>query len=68
MRQHDTVARLGGDEFVVLIVSLGLQPEAALSKAQAVANKMLGVLREPYDLAGFEHHSTCSIGVTSFGG
>ena len=68
VRQHDTVARLGGDEFVVLIESLGLQPEAALSKAQAVANKMLGVLREPYDLAGFEHHSTCSIGVTSFGG
>ena len=68
VRQHDTVARLGGDEFVVLIESLGLQPDAALNEAQAVANKMLGDLREPYDLAGFEHHSTCSIGVTSFGG
>lgn len=68
VRQHDTVARLGGDEFVVLIESLGLQPEAALSKAQAAANEVLAVLREPYDLAGFEHHSTCSIGVTSFGG
>ena len=68
VRQHDTVARLGGDEFVVLIESLGLQPEAALSKTQAAANEVLAVLREPYDLAGFEHHSTCSIGVTSFGG
>lgn len=68
VRQHDTVARLGGDEFVVLIENLGLQPEVALSKTQAVANDVLTVLREPYDLAGFEHHSTCSIGVTSFGG
>lgn len=68
VRQEDTVARLGGDEFVVLIQSLGSQPERALSKAQIVANKVLAVLREPYDLAGFEHHSTCSIGVTSFGG
>jgi diguanylate cyclase (GGDEF)-like protein/PAS domain S-box-containing protein len=68
VREQDTVARLGGDEFVVLIQSLGLQPEMALSKAHIVANKVLAVLREPYDLAGFEHHSTCSIGVTSFGG
>ena len=68
VRQHDTVARLGGDEFVVLLENLGLQPEAAFSKAQSVANDVLIVLREPYDLAGFEHHSTCSIGVTSFGG
>jgi diguanylate cyclase (GGDEF)-like protein/PAS domain S-box-containing protein len=68
VRQQDTVARLGGDEFVVLLQSLGLQPEAALGKARIVANKVLAVLREPYDLAGFEHHSTCSIGVTTFGG
>jgi diguanylate cyclase (GGDEF)-like protein/PAS domain S-box-containing protein len=68
VRQQDTVARLGGDEFVVLVQSLGPQPEVAFSKAQIVANKVLAVLREPYDLAGFEHHSTCSIGVTTFGG
>jgi diguanylate cyclase (GGDEF)-like protein len=68
VRQQDTVARLGGDEFVVLIQSLGLQPEEALGKAHTVANKVLAVLGESYDLAGFEHHSTCSIGVTSLGG
>jgi diguanylate cyclase (GGDEF)-like protein len=68
VRQQDTVARLGGDEFVVLIQSLGLQPEEALGKAHTVANKVLAVLGESYDLAGFEHHSTCSIGVTSFSG
>lgn len=67
VREEDTVARLGGDEFVVLIQSLGLRPPAALSKARVVANKVLAVLSEPYDLAGFEHHSTCSIGVTIFG-
>lgn len=68
VRQQDTVARLGGDEFVVLVQSLGTQPAQALNKALAVANKVLAVLREPYDLAGFEYHSTCSIGVTTFGG
>jgi diguanylate cyclase (GGDEF)-like protein len=67
VRQQDTVARLGGDEFVVLLQNLGLVSEAALAKAQIVANKVLAKLEEPYDLVGFEHHSTCSIGVTSFG-
>jgi diguanylate cyclase (GGDEF)-like protein/PAS domain S-box-containing protein len=67
VRQQDTVARLGGDEFVVLVQSLGLQPEVALSKARIVANKVLTILGEPYDLAGFEYHNTCSIGVTTFG-
>ena len=67
VRQEDTVARLGGDEFVVLIQGLGLQSQVALSKAQVIASKVLSVLGEPYDLAGFEHHSTCSIGVTTFG-
>jgi diguanylate cyclase (GGDEF)-like protein len=67
VRKEDTVARLGGDEFVVLMQNLGLPAEPAQGKAHAVAGKLLEVLREPYDLAGFEHHSTCSIGVTLFG-
>lgn len=66
VRKQDTVARLGGDEFVVMLQNLGLQLDGALKKAQIVADKVLATLREPYDLAGHEHHSTCSIGVTPF--
>ena len=67
VRQQDTVARLGGDEFVVLLQNLGIVSEAALAKAHIVANKVLAKLGEPYDLVEFKHHSTSSIGVTSFG-
>jgi len=66
VRKLDTVARLGGDEFVVMLQDLGTHPEAATRKAQIVAEKVLATLREPYDLAGYQHYSTSSIGVTPF--
>ena len=66
VRKTDTVARLGGDEFVVMLQSLGLDGETAARKAQVVADKVLVTLREPYDLAGHQHYSTGSIGVTPF--
>jgi diguanylate cyclase (GGDEF)-like protein/PAS domain S-box-containing protein len=66
VRVQDTVARLGGDEFVLMLADLGFQFDVARERANTVANKVLAVLREPYDLAGFEHHSTCSIGLTTF--
>ena len=67
VRLGDTVARLGGDEFVVLLEELGDDEHAALQRARKVADKILTVLSEPYELAGHPHHCTCSIGVTSFG-
>ena len=66
VRKTDTVARLGGDEFVVMLQNLGGDAQAAASKAQVVADKVLVTLREPYDLAGHQHYSTGSIGVTPF--
>ncbi|MGH8831057.1 MAG: EAL domain-containing protein [Polaromonas sp.] len=66
VRQADTVARLGGDEFVVMLEDLGQNPREAAAKAEAVAEQILAALSEPYDLAGYQHYSTCSIGVTSF--
>ena len=67
VRKEDLVARLGGDEFVVLLQNLGSESSIALDKAQVVANKILVTLDAPYDLAGYAHHSTCSIGITPFG-
>ena len=66
VRITDTVARLGGDEFVVMLEELGDDPQVAADKTQVVGQKILAALSEPYDLAGHPHHSTCSIGITSF--
>jgi diguanylate cyclase (GGDEF)-like protein len=44
LREGDTAARLGGDEFVVML------PESDLDRALAVANRILGRLKAPYEL------------------
>lgn len=72
VRLSDTVARLGGDEFVVMLEDLDEDPLAASARANAeikarvVGEKILAALSEPYDLAGYAHHGTCSIGITTF--
>lgn len=66
VREGDTVGRLGGDEFIVLIEELGDVPELAASQAESVGQKIMAALNQPYQLAGFEHHSTPSMGVTLF--
>jgi diguanylate cyclase (GGDEF)-like protein/PAS domain S-box-containing protein len=65
-RLSDTVARLGGDEFVVMLEDLGDEMEMAATQTRAVGEKILAALSEPYDLTGYQHHSTCSIGITLF--
>lgn len=66
VRRTDTVARLGGDEFVVMLENLGNNQQLATDKTKVVGEKILRLLSEPYDLAGYQHHSTCSIGITTF--
>ncbi|WP_291009997.1 bifunctional diguanylate cyclase/phosphodiesterase [Hydrogenophaga sp.] len=66
VRKTDTVARLGGDEFVVMVDDLSTDVEAAARKAQTLADKVLSMLREPFQIAGHQHYATPSIGVTAF--
>ena len=66
VRHTDTVARLGGDEFVVMLEDLGSDPEVAAEKTKTVGNKILASLGEPYDLAGYQHYGSCSVGITLF--
>jgi len=68
VREGDTVARLGGDEFVVMLEDLSGNPEEAAAQVEAVGEKILATLNQNYLLAGHEHHSTPSIGVTLFSG
>ena len=66
VRLNDTVARLGGDEFVVMLESLPKDAAAAIDYSHIVGQRILLALSDPYDLAGYQHHSTCSIGITLF--
>jgi diguanylate cyclase (GGDEF)-like protein/PAS domain S-box-containing protein len=66
VRTGDTVARLGGDEFVAVLENLSPNEAEAAREVRMVADKILACLNAPYDLAGLEHYSTTSIGITLF--
>ncbi|MES2584093.1 MAG: EAL domain-containing protein [Pseudomonadota bacterium] len=66
VRESDTVARLGGDEFVLVLEDLETEAHAAALQADSVGKKILATLNQPYDLAGREHHSSPSMGITLF--
>ena len=67
VRECDTVARFGGDEFVILLEGLDTDTDHAVRQAEAVACKLLLALNTPFELAGQQHYSTPSIGLTLFG-
>ena len=67
-RENDTVACLGGDEFVVILENLSEQALEAAGQAEAVGDKIITDLGQPYHLARHECRSTSSIGATLFYG
>jgi diguanylate cyclase (GGDEF)-like protein len=68
VRGVDTVSRLGGDEFVVLLSDIGAEVETASQKSALVAEKIRLALNAPFDLKGYAHHTSPSIGVSMFFG
>ena len=60
VRDVDMVSRLGGDEFVVLLVAIDQPDRAAL-----VAERIVRVLSEPFDLAGQIVNVGCSVGIAN---
>ncbi|MHB8490920.1 MAG: putative bifunctional diguanylate cyclase/phosphodiesterase, partial [Solirubrobacteraceae bacterium] len=62
VREGDTAARLAGDEFVVLVERATFDASPEL-----VAQRLLEVLRQPYELAGIERGLSiaASIGIAS---
>jgi diguanylate cyclase (GGDEF)-like protein/PAS domain S-box-containing protein len=66
VRGSDTVARLGGDEFVILLENLSENLHEAAAEAKRVSEKIFAAFKQPYHLAGYEHISSPSIGITLF--
>ena len=66
VREGDTVARLGGDEFVVMLENLSEQPIEAAAQTEAIGEKILVTLSQPYHLESHEYHGTASIGAILF--
>ncbi len=66
VRAIDTVGRFGGDEFLVMLEDLSDNALNAAQQAEVIGRKIFDVLNMPYDVAGREHFSSPSIGVTLF--
>jgi len=62
VRSQDTIARVGGDEFVLLA------EVAEPADAATLADKILAVTRDPFQLAGRELRVSTSIGIAMYPG
>ena len=63
VREGDTVARLGGDEFVVLLQDMSKQSIDPAAQTEIIANKILALLSQPFQLPSQIYKITASIGV-----
>ena len=61
LRKSDTVARMGGDEFIIMAPNIEDAKEI-----ETVANKIINVFKNPFDLSCHEIYTTASIGISVF--
>ena len=59
VRPEDIVARLGGDEFAILVEDIHNERYAV-----TLADRLLEMLKQPFDIAGTEITTSASIGIT----
>lgn len=59
VRTSDTLARQGGDEFICLLEDL-VEPD----EARQVADKLLDLFRQPFNIEGHELYLSASIGIS----
>ncbi|MGV2291764.1 EAL domain-containing protein [Trinickia sp. YCB016] len=68
VQENDTVARVGGDEFVVVLGSLSENRQEAARQTEALGERIIAALGNPYQLDDIEYRTTASIGATVFRG
>ena len=61
VRDEDTVARVGGDEFIVALWHVGSAEDAAM-----IAEKVIEVVSQPYEIEGHTVSITTSVGVALY--
>ena len=66
MRLEDTVARLGGDEFVVMLESLSEDEAEATAATQKIAENIVALLAQPFNLSGRQYSTSASLGIAFF--
>lgn len=62
LREGDTLARFGGDEFTLLLPKLGDKREDVTS----IAQKITGILKDPFVVDGHELYVSVSIGIAMY--
>lgn len=67
VKKDDMVARIGGDEFIILLSGANSSLEKIKQHARIVSQRVLDVLNEPFELLGYQYHTSPSIGVVVFG-
>jgi diguanylate cyclase (GGDEF)-like protein len=68
VREGDTVARLGGDEFIVIVVDVGQSEQEAAAAVEAIGEKILSVIRQPFHSGELICRATASVGISLFMG
>ena len=63
-----TLARFGGDEFVILMETAITDGRMAEEQARRIGERVLRAFQQPFQLGGYEQHSSPSIGITLFSG
>lgn len=65
-RTEDVVARLGGDEFLVIPGDLHASPDIAASEACEMAERLLAMIRVPFDVDEHRFMLSASVGVAVY--
>jgi diguanylate cyclase (GGDEF)-like protein len=66
LSDQQSIARWGGDEFIVLDKNLNESLHTLTHKTMQLANIIRAALSTPFDLNGYQHRVTCSIGISVF--
>ena len=61
VRKEDTISRLGGDEFTILLEELHTPTDAA-----AIAQKFIGLFKQPFIVGDNEFYLSSSIGISIY--